>query len=627
MTQRPQTRKRSVWPSAGVAAAVVVAGVAAGLAGSALRGGWGQAAGSGRSVATEAVVACVADDRLEIAADPAVVPIVERLATRYRSDLVEQGRACIDVAVRQVASSAVVGRLANGWDARTHGPQPDVWIPQSTVWVELLRDELDDPAIVDSDPTILARSPTVMAMPRPMAEAVGWPQEQLSWERMVELADADRSWATLGHPEWGAFRLWLTDPRYTTLGLQALLALDGAQGGQGAAAARADGGGQATTPLSLFRVQRLLASIDAATEQQLHRYASADDPVQVVSAFPLAEWQLWQFNEGMLNPTSEAPEPGSPPGSGVPLAAMYPTGNDQVAMESDYPYVVLDAPWAETAVLQYAEEFNDYLLTDGAQEVFAQAGFRGTDNAPTDVLTDGMGGQTVRAASSVTSGDLPDVGALASLRSSWVNVPRLSSTLFVVDVSGSMAAEVAGTGQTRLQATIDAGQEVLQIIPPASDVGLWEFSTGLAGGDSGGDYRELVTIGPLLEDVDGATRKQQLVDAFDGLAFENDTALNDTVLAAYQAMQANYTPGRRHTIVLLTDGRNDDDDSLTHEQLITQLRRLRNPEEPVEVVSIAYGEEPDLDLLGEISAEVGGEVLSSPEVADIDRLMVEALSQ
>ena len=618
-----------MWPSASAAAVVVVVGVAVGLAGSALRGGDGDTADAGQAApATEPVAECEAADRLEIAADPAVVPIVQRLATRYSGDLRERGRPCIDVDVRQVASSAVVGRLANGWDARTHGPEPDVWIPQSTVWVELLREQLDDPAIVDSDPSILARSPTVMAMPRPMAEAVGWPEDQLRWQRMVELADADRSWAALDRPEWGAFQLWLTDPRYTTLGLQALLALDAAQGGQGVGgAAQAGGDEDAATPLSLFRVQRLLASIDATTEQQLHRYAAADDPLQVVSAFPLEEWQLWQFNEGMLNPTSETPEPGAPPGNGVPLAAVYPTGNDQVAMESDYPYVVLDAPWAETEVLHYAEEFNDYLLTDGAQEIFAQAGFRGADNVATDVLADGMGAQTVGAAGSVDAGELPDVGALASLRSSWVNVPRLSSTLFVVDVSGSMAAEVPGTGQTRLQATIDAGQEVLQIIPPASDVGLWEFSTGLEGGENDGDYRELVPIGPLNEDVDGAIRKQQLIDALDGLAFENDTALNDTMLAAYQTMQANYTPGRRHTIVLLTDGRNDDVDSLAHEQLIAELRRLRNPEQPIEVVSIAYGEEPDLDLLGEISAEVGGEALSSPDAADLDRLMVEALSQ
>ena len=622
MTGLQQARTRSVWPSAGVALAIVVLGVAAGLLGSAVLGTYGATAGAEGPLATEVVAACDGDDPLQVAADPAVVPIVQRLARRYINDLVERQRDCINVEVVEVASSAVVGRLTNGWDARTHGPRPEVWIPQSTVWVELLRDQLDDPTIVEPEPSILARSPTVMAMPRPMAEAVGWPQEGLSWDRMAEMADSDQPWAAFGESEWRAFQLWLTDPRYTTLGLQALLALDAAQGGQGAGE-----GEEAATPLSLFRVQRLLTSIDVSTEQQLQRYAEADDPLEVVSAFPLEEWQLWQFNEGMIDAMSEAPDGGAPPGNGVPLAAVYPTGNEQVAMESDYPYVLLDAPWVEPEALQYGEEFNDYLLSAAAQEIFAQAGFRGPDNEVTELLAADMEAQTMSAVSGAASGELLDVGALASLRSSWVNVPRLSSTLFAVDVSGSMVAQVPGTSQTRLQATIEAGQEVLQIIPPASDVGLWEFSTDLEGGESDGDYRELVPVGPLNEDVDATTRKQRLIDALDGLAFENDTALNDTVLAAYQTMQSNYTPGRQYTILLLTGGRNDDDDSISHEQLITELRRLRNPEQPVEVVSIAYGEEPDIDLLEEISAEVGGEVISSPDVADLDRLMVEALSR
>jgi Ca-activated chloride channel family protein len=622
MTGLSKARTRSILPSAAVALAIVVLGVAAGLLGSAVLRGDGGTTDAGGPLATELVAQCDGADPLHVAADPAVVPIVERLATRYIDDLIERQRDCIDVEVVEVASSAVVGRLTNGWDAQTHGPRPEVWIPQSTVWVELLRDQLDDPTIVEPEPSILARSPTVMAMPRPMAQAVGWPQDGLSWEQMAEMADSDQPWVEFGESEWGAFQLWLTDPRYTTLGLQTVLALDAAQGGQGAGE-----GDETATPLSLFRVQRLLTSIDVSTEQQLQRYAAAEDPLAAVSAFPLEEWQLWQSNQGMIDAISEAADAGDPPGNGVPLAAVYPDGDDQVAMESDYPYVLLDAPWVEPEVLQYAEEFNDYLLSGAAQEIFAQAGFRGPDNEVTELLAADMEAQTVSTVSGTASGELPDVGALASLRSSWVNVPRLSSTLFVVDVSGSMVAQVPGTGQTRLEATIDAGQEVLQIIPPASDVGLWEFSTALEGGQNSGDYRELVPVGPLNEDLDATTRKQRLIDALDGLTLENDTSLNDTVLAAYQAMQSNYTPERQHTILLLTDGRNDDDDSISHEQLITELRRLRNPEQPIEVVSIAYGEEPDIDLLGEISAEVGGEVISSPDVADLDRLIVEALSR
>ena len=607
--------------------AVITLGVVAGFAASVFVVDRRATDAASEPTRPDTLAQCDDADPLHVAADVAVVPIVQQLADRYSRELVAEGRDCIDIRVREVASAAVVGRLTNAWDPNTHGPRPEVWIPQSTVWVELLRAQLDDPSIVGSEPTVLARSPTVMAMPRPMAEAVGWPEERLSWSQLVELADSDEGWAAQDHPEWGAFRLWLTDPRYTTLGLQALLALDAAQGGEGV-----DAGGteQAATPLSLFRVQRLLTSIDASTPEQLERYTGAEDPLQAVSAFPMEEWQVWQFNEGMAgsdrSKSSSASDSGAPPDDRA-LAAVYPTGNDQIVMESDYPYVLLDAPWVKQNALQYADEFGDYLLSDDAREMFAQAGFRGPDNEPTDVLTTDAGAQTVGTVGAPAPGELPNVDDLAALRASWVNVPRLSTTLFVVDVSGSMKEQVGDTGKNRLEATIDAAQEVLQIIPPASDVGLWEFSTELQDGQHGGDYRELVSVGPLNEEASDTTRKQQLIESVDALDPENDTALNDTLLAAYQAVQSIYTPGQQHTILLLTDGRNDDEDSISHSDLIGSLQRLRNPEEPIDVVSIAYGEQPDLDLLAEISDEVGGQVIPSPDLADVDRLIVEALSR
>jgi Ca-activated chloride channel family protein len=623
MAGTPQPRRRAVWPTVAFALGTVTLGAAIGFAISAFMGGSRNPPTDvpSQPPAVDLTAKCDGATPLHIVTDAAVVPIVERLARRYARELVADGRACIDVRVTQVASAAVVGRLTNGWDPNTHGPRPDVWIPQSTVWVQLARTQLDDPSIVESEPSIIARSPTVMAMPRPLAEAVGWPQERLSWEQLVELAGSDQAWAARDHPEWGSFRLWLTDPRYNTLGLQALLALDAAQGDD----AGTSNPEQAATPLSLFRVQRLLTSIDASTQEQLQRYAAADDPLQAVSAFPIEEWRLWQFNQGLLGVGSPGTDQDDAAGSAVfddrPLAAVYPTGNDQIAMESDYPYVSLDAQWVRQDVTQHADEFGDYLLSETAQSLFAGAGFRGPDNEPPDVLE--TGAQTVATGAGLVPGGLPDVEELAALRSSWVNVPRLSTTLFVVDVSGSMAEPVPGTDQTRLQATIDAANEALRIIPPASNVGLWEFSTELDGGRNGGDYRELVPAGPLNE----AGRNEQLTAALDALAPEQDTALNDTLLAAYEAMQTIYTPGQQHTILLLTDGRNDDNDSISHGQLTAELQRLRNPEQPIEVVSIAYGEQPDLDRLTQISEEVGGQVIPSPDLADLDRLMVEALSR
>jgi Ca-activated chloride channel family protein len=49
----------------------------------------------------------------------------------------------------------------------------------------------------------MAVSPQVIAMPRPMAQALGWPDRKLGWREMLDLASDPRGWAAYDHPEWG----------------------------------------------------------------------------------------------------------------------------------------------------------------------------------------------------------------------------------------------------------------------------------------------------------------------------------------------------------------------------------------------------------------------------------------
>lgn len=616
-----------VWPKAGLALAIVAVGMAVGVGLATLL--TPETTGASADPTEMASECASGTETLDIAADPAVVPIVRQLAERYTTDLVAAGRECIPIHVRPVTASAVAGRLANGWRSQTHGTRPDVWIPQSTLWVELLRANLEDKSILPEDPTVLARSPTVIAMPRPMAEQLGWPDQQLSWSELYQMADSTNGWAQMDMPQWGAFRFELTDPRYTTTGLQALLALDAAQEEQ------TPGGG---TTLDLFRIQRALANIDASSTETLSRYVRADDPLGALSAMPLEEREVWRFNK-TGSPSAVAAEENESEAAGsaaseptanedLPgLVAMYPSGSDDIAMESDYPYVLLDTSWVSDDVLQFADEFGDYLISDTGIEMFTAAGFRTRDNEAGEALAADDKLQAMDAVAQAPPGDLPEIRQFRQLRSSWVTVPRVSRTMFLIDVSGSMQVVVPGTQQTRLEATVEAAKASLEIIPGGSDVGLWEFSTDLQGGQGGGDYRELEPIAPLSEVRGGRTHRQRLIQALNGIDPENDTALNDTVLAAYEVLRSTYTTGRRHLIVLLTDGRNDDDDSITHQELITALARLHRSQEPIQVVSIAYGEQPDLDKLAEISDTVGGRVVSSPNLNNLERLFIKALGR
>ena len=99
-----------------------------------------------------------------------------------------------------------------------------------------------------------------------------------------------------------------------------------------------------------------------------------------------------------------------------------------------------------------------------------------------------------------------------------------------MDVSGSMADLVPGTGRSKLQYAQEAAITGMRLVPTAAEIGLWEFSTPL---DGRRDYRELVSLGPVAETSGGRTRLDDLVAGVRGLSTVDDTGLYDTALAAF----------------------------------------------------------------------------------------------
>ena len=111
--------------------------------------------------------------------------------------------------------------LSNGWDENADGPQPVVWSPASSAWGAILDQQLADkgqPAMANQG-TPFMNTPLVIAMPKPMAEALGWPDKPLGWSDIFSLATSSQGWAAYGHPEWGAFKLGKTNPNFSTSGL------------------------------------------------------------------------------------------------------------------------------------------------------------------------------------------------------------------------------------------------------------------------------------------------------------------------------------------------------------------------------------------------------------------------
>lgn len=105
--------------------------------------------------------------------------------------------------------------------------QPTVWSPASSIYIPVANAEwknthADD--LVTGTPNDLVLSPVVIAMWRPMAQALGWPDKALGWEDIAQLAISEEGWTAYGHPEWGRFKFGHTHPAYSNSGITSIIA-------------------------------------------------------------------------------------------------------------------------------------------------------------------------------------------------------------------------------------------------------------------------------------------------------------------------------------------------------------------------------------------------------------------
>lgn len=268
---------------------------------------------------------------------------------------------------------------------------------------------------------------------------------------------------------------------------------------------------------------------------------------------------------------------------------------------ADYPLVVLDRPGADPRLADTGARVLDALRGPAARDVLDDAGFgaarAGDAPAPT-----------------------PGVSRVLDL---WRTLTTGSALLAVIDVSGSMQS--AAGSRTRIQLAADAAREGLGLFPPSTEIGLWTFSARPAPEP---DFSVLVPVGPLRGPLPGgATRAEVLagsagrLDAVDGAG----TALHQTALEAVRAMRAGFVPGKEHSVVLLTDGRDERDDGPGLDELLSTLRAEADPRRPVAVITIGIGPDADMEALRAIAEVTDGRAYQAVDPAEIRGVFLDAL--
>ncbi|HZD02254.1 MAG TPA: substrate-binding domain-containing protein [Actinomycetes bacterium] len=562
---------------------------------------------------------------LRVIADPDQAGLLKQVAGEYTNTTPVVGDRCVDVSVLGLDSPEATVALGTGWNGPNLGPRPDVWVPASSTWAS----ELDlqftaarRPSLLPDERPSVVTSPLVIAMPKPMAQAVGWPQQTLGWGDLIAALSNPEGWRAFGHPEWGQFKLGKTDPKLSEAGLGALLGAGIALAGQGKEPTLAELASKAselgTMMLELSRSPGDEVDTTSTLLANLRRADQAGDTLSYVSAIPLSEKSVWDYNQGkpIDDPSlaSERPKPK------VPLAAIYPKDG---TLQFDYPWIVLRAPWVDDAKRTAATDFLLYLKSPSVQAKFQAAGFRSARGQPGPAINE-PNGLLPDQPTKVLAPPAPQM--LAATLKGWDQTKRVANLLAVYDVSGSMAEIVPGTGVTKMELARRAASSSLRLFTTESDIGVWEFSTGL---DGPRDYRQRVPIGPISARMaDGRTRLELLREQLLQLAPTNgDTGLYDTTLAAYQYLKQHYVADRLNLVVLFTDGRNDDPGGgISLSQLLQRLRDGQKDDRKVRILTFAYGKNADVSALKQISDATGGSLFIAPNPVDIERVFVTALA-
>jgi Ca-activated chloride channel family protein len=552
---------------------------------------------------------------LRVYASPDIAGVLSDRIAEFRGTAEDE---CDAFQVIADSSADVVDDLADGWDPSADGPPPDVWIPEATSWVQLLRATDTGAALVGDDTPSIARSPTVVAMPRPMAKVLGWPGAQLSWADLAELISEPEGWKAHGHEEWGPFKFGLTTPRRSAAAAQSIISVGAALGGVWADELSAESVERDRVRLNLLQLERSVARTDNTTLEQLSGLRRADRAgvgLDFVSAFPIDERQVWRYNAGLPPGTADDDVRLSKPK--VRLAAWYPP---EGSLALDYPFVVLEGDWVDEERRERALEFLAILQGEETQNRLLRLGFRGANGEVGDVLRRATGIAVDRAGTQVQP---PRPKVVQQVLNTWDTVSQRTTTLAVIDVSGSMAEAATGTDGTRLDVATAAAAEAVKLSVDDSGFGLWEFSTDLGSEH----HRQLVAMGPLGENVGTVTRRQAVEDALAAMEPRRDTALYETVLAAYREAMRQFDPERVNNLVLLTDGRQDNPDgTLGLERTISRLRKLADSERPVGLIAIGYGGQADLDALERMTRAVGGRAYGAVRANDVREIILQTLT-
>jgi hypothetical protein len=435
--------------------------------------------------------------RVTVAVAPGVFSTMEDAAQAWEAEGPEVDGECVGVDVREVAPAAASRGIMGTWDAKTLGPRPIAWVPDSQAWAAWVASSEMTAGYVGAEPVVLGQASSVLAVAESTATELGWVGGQPpSWADVLAAA-AD-----------GRVSLAAANPRTSTEGLVAMLN------------ATSDGaGGFSQEALDAYSSAVEAGTVADDADEQLHLYAESGDPTQVLTVL---DWQVEEFN------ADEAPAD--------PLMPVTPSGTSVAAVAT---YLVLGgAPWVSASDAGIAERFGAYLRSQVESGGFADAELQPVEDP--------------QAALAPTTPET--VGATVK---GWQVGRQDLNILFLVDRSAVIeeeSVEYGGEAVSAGDAAIRTAVATVDAMESTSRAGLWEFGVGAS---DDGPWRAVTDIAELTDDHRQAL-EEDLYDISDDDVYDGGSPLYDALVAAYQYLSDNAVDGAVNIVVVLTNSGVDD---------------------------------------------------------------------
>ena len=610
MTRRPGGRRpRGPWSVLPLAVIAVMA-----LAQTCSSGDEGGGSAGGGEVPS----GCTAVDA---AVSPEKVELLTRLASDFNeSDAAREGGGCTFVRIQRKSSGTAATVLAAGWtDQEVEGPQPVIWSPAASSWGAVLNHRLGragQPAMAPVDARPFMLTPLVIAMPKPMADALGYPETPVGYGDLIALSQDPNGWASKGHPEWGRFKFGKTNPNFSTSALSATIAQYYAATGKQVDLTLED--------LNDPKVEAFSRAVESAvvhygdiTLTFLNNWFRNDargTSLTYVSAVAVEEKSVIDYNRGNPDGITDPGEQPRPPK--VPLVAVYPK---EGTLFSDNPLYVLDAPWVDAGEREGARAFERFVQQPANQRRVLEFGFRpGNPDVAVGAPIEAKNG--VDPSQPQTELRVPEPPVLAAVIDKWAVHRKSARVLIVLDVSGSMGDPV-DDDRNKLDLAKSAAIDAIGQFKDEDEVGLRIFSTGIGPADHS-DYVDLVPVGPI-----GANR-ETIRTRIGSLTPTNGTPLYTVARDSHRELRRSYDPTRINAVLLLTDGRNEDDRNRDLDGTLAALREGSEGQatSPVRVFPIAYGEGADLGVLERMADATNAKAYDASDPATIANVFTAVVS-